>query len=88
MRVPKVWRRPWKVTGRAPAALERRLEALEQLGAVERPAGVRVAEHEVVVGLVARSAGSGVRASAATRSASGTERLDRSVFGVPNSPRT
>ena len=56
MRVPNVWRSPWKVTGRAPATLSAALKRLSSLDAVQRPAGVGVAEHEVVVGLVARSA--------------------------------
>jgi len=36
---------------------ERGLEALEQLGAVDRPAGLRVREHEVVVTLPPRLLG-------------------------------
>ena len=51
MRVPKVWRRSWKRTRRTPAPRSAALKRLRQLRGVERRAGVRVAEDEVVVGL-------------------------------------
>jgi len=43
-----VWRRSWKRISRTPAR-ERRLEPLEQQRSVERPPGMGVAEHQVLV---------------------------------------
>ena len=71
MRVPNVWRRSWKRTGRTPPASQCRLEALEQPRAVDRLAGLGVREHEVVVVPVAASPGAGGRARRRRRSRAG-----------------
>ena len=54
MRVPKVWRKSWKRTGRSPASSGCGLEALAELCRVEHNAELRVAEDEVGRGLEAR----------------------------------
>ena len=85
IRVPKVCRRPWKVTRRTPA---RRgcVEALRSFERVVGVAGQRVAEDEVVVALVRRAAEVALELGG-DRSASGTARVERSSSGVLNPPR-
>lgn len=69
------------------SAVERLLEPADELRAVKRPAGLRMAEDEVAVMRVV-----GALAQLAERDRDafgiGTDRPDTADFGSPNSPRT
>ena len=69
-------------------ALERLLEAADELRAVERLAGLGMAEDEVAIACVEGALRAARASATATRSAIGTERPEPADFGSPNSPRT